>query len=40
MVPLSSKVMKQTRARIFRGDTHAEGKILRNNPALQFCAGK
>jgi transposase, IS5 family len=28
MVPLIKKVMKQTRARIFRGDTHAEGKIL------------
>jgi IS5 family transposase len=28
MVPLVKQVMKQTRARIFRGDTHAEGKIL------------
>jgi IS5 family transposase len=28
MVPLVRQVMKQTRARIFRGDTHAEGKIL------------
>ena len=28
MVPLVKRVMKQTRARIFRGDTHAEGKIL------------
>ena len=28
MVPLVQQVMKQTRARIFRGDTHAEGKIL------------
>jgi IS5 family transposase len=28
MVPLVKQVMKQTRSRIFRGDTHAEGKIL------------
>jgi IS5 family transposase len=28
MVPLIKQVMKQTRARIFRGNTHAEGKIL------------
>jgi transposase, IS5 family len=28
MVPLVKQVMKQTRARIFRGDAHAEGKIL------------
>jgi len=28
MVPLVKQVMKQTRARIFRGDTRAEGKIL------------
>jgi IS5 family transposase len=28
MVPLVKQVMKQTRTRIFRGDTHAEGKIL------------
>ena len=28
MVPLVRQVMKQTRARIFRGDTHAEGKLL------------
>jgi len=28
MVPLVRQVMKQTRARILRGDTHAEGKIL------------
>ncbi len=28
MVPLVRQVIKQTRARIFRGDTHAEGKIL------------
>src|SRR6195256_6467951 len=28
MVPLVKQVMKQTRARVFRGDTHAEGKIL------------
>ena len=28
MVPLVRQVMRQTRARIFRGDTHAEGKIL------------
>jgi transposase, IS5 family len=28
MVPRVKQVMKQTRARIFRGDTHAEGKIL------------
>ncbi len=28
MVPLVRQVMKQTRARIFRGDTHVEGKIL------------
>jgi IS5 family transposase len=28
MVPLVKRVMKQTRTRIFRGDTHAEGKIL------------
>jgi transposase, IS5 family len=27
MVPLIKQVMKQTRARIFRGDTRAEGKI-------------
>ena len=28
MVPLVKRVMKQTRARIFRGDTHTEGKLL------------
>ena len=28
MVPLVRQVMKQTRARIFRGDTRSEGKIL------------
>jgi transposase, IS5 family len=28
MVPLIKRVMKQTRARIFRGDTRAEGKIF------------
>ena len=28
MVPLVKQVMQQTRARIFRGDTHAEGKLL------------
>ena len=28
MVPLVKQVMKQTRARIFRGDTRAEGKIF------------
>jgi transposase, IS5 family len=28
MVPLVQQVMRQTRARIFRGNTHAEGKIL------------
>ena len=28
MVPRVKQVMKQTRARIFRGDTRAEGKIL------------
>src|SRR3981189_1067016 len=28
MWPLVKQVMKQTRTRIFRGDTHAEGKIL------------
>ena len=28
MAPLVKQVMKQTRARIFRGDTHAEGKLL------------
>jgi len=28
MVPRVKQVMKQTRARILRGDTHAEGKIL------------
>ena len=28
MVPLIKQVMKQTRARIFRGDTHADGKLL------------
>jgi IS5 family transposase len=28
MVPLIRKVMKQTRARIFRGDTRSEGKIV------------
>jgi IS5 family transposase len=28
MVPLVKQVMKQTRSRIFRGDTGAEGKIL------------
>jgi len=28
MVPLLRQVMKQTRARIFRGDTRAEGKLL------------
>ena len=28
MVPLVKQVMKQTRARIFRGDTHTEGKLL------------
>jgi IS5 family transposase len=29
MVPLIKRVMKQTRARIFRGETRAGGKILR-----------
>ena len=28
MVPLVKQVMKQTRARIYRGDTHFEGKLL------------
>src|SRR6202035_3499398 len=28
MVPLVKQVMKQTRARIFRGDTRSEGKLL------------
>jgi len=28
MAPLVRQVMKQTRARIYRGDTHAEGKIV------------
>ena len=28
MVPLVRQVMKQTRARILRGDTRADGKIL------------
>jgi transposase, IS5 family len=28
MVPFIRKVMKQTRARIFRGDTRSEGKIV------------
>jgi len=28
MVPLVRQVMKQTRARIFRGDTRSEGKLL------------
>jgi IS5 family transposase len=28
MVPLVHQVMKQTRARIFRGDTSSEGKIV------------
>lgn len=28
MVPLVKRVMKQTRARIFRGDTRSEGKLL------------
>ena len=28
MVPRVQQVMKQARARVFRGDTHAEGKIL------------
>ena len=28
MVPLVKRVMYQTRARIFRGNTHVEGKIL------------
>ena len=28
MVPLVRRVMQQTRARIFHGDTHVEGKIL------------
>ena len=28
MVPLVRQVMKQTRARIFRGDTRSEGKIV------------
>ena len=28
MVPLVRQVMKQTRARIFRGDTHGEGKLV------------
>jgi IS5 family transposase len=28
MAPLVKQMMKQTRARIFRGDAHAEGKIL------------
>ena len=28
MVPLVRRVMQQTRARVFRGDTHFEGKIV------------
>ncbi len=28
MVPLVRQVMRQTRARLFHGDTHVEGKIL------------
>jgi len=28
MVPLVTQVMKQTRARIFRGNTRSEGKLL------------
>jgi IS5 family transposase len=28
MVPLMQRVMQQTRARVFRGDTHFEGKIV------------
>jgi IS5 family transposase len=28
MVPLVRRVMKQTRARIFRGDTRSEGKLV------------
>ena len=28
MVPLVRQVMRQTRARVFGGDTHAEGKIV------------
>ena len=28
MVPRVQQVMKQARARIYRGDTHAEGKIV------------
>src|SRR5260370_13123657 len=37
MVPLVKQVMKQTRARIFRGDTHAEGKIVsRFDPSTEI----
>jgi len=28
MVPLMQQVMRQTKARVFAGDTHAEGKIV------------
>jgi transposase, IS5 family len=30
MVPLVKQVMKQTRARIFHGNTHSKGKIVRS----------
>ena len=41
-LPLVKQVMKQTRARIFRGDTHAEGKILSLfEPSTEIiCKGK
>src|SRR4030088_1718437 len=41
MVPLVKQVMKQTRARIFRGDTHAEGKILSLfEPSTEIIRGR
>ena len=43
MVPLVKQVMKQTSARIFRGDTHAEGKIpslFEPSTEIIFARGK
>jgi IS5 family transposase len=36
MVPLVQKVMKQTRARILRGDTRSEGKISLFEPTTEI----
>jgi hypothetical protein len=43
MLPLVPQVMRQTRARVFRGDTRVEGKVLsvraKQGP-VSMCAGR